>query len=67
VCSRRPFASFKLALAPDERCHLPRKIVRRRFERTQGGEILSQLRMHELVDVLGRRQIAQPHAAEIAQ
>ena len=57
----------KLALAPDERGNLLRQIVRRRFERTQRREILAEAGVYELVDMLARRQVAQPHAAKIAQ
>ena len=55
------------ALAPDERRELLRQVVRRRFERAQRREILPQVGMQDLVDVLGRRQVLEPDAAEIAK
>ena len=57
----------ELALAPDERRDLLRKIVRRRLERAQRRKILLDFRMHELIDMLGRGKVAQPDAAQIAQ
>ncbi len=57
----------KLPLASDERRELFGQVVGRRFERAQCGEILPELRMDELADLLGRRQVLQPHAAELAQ
>ncbi len=61
-------ADFGLAaFAANERRHLLRQVVGRRFERAQCGEFLAKLGMHRLVDVLRTREVAQPHAAEVAQ
>src|SRR5215471_16552953 len=57
----------KFLLASDERGHLLREIVRCRFERPQRGKMLLQSRMHDLVEALGAREIAQPHGAQVAQ
>ena len=55
------------ALAADERRGLLRQVVRRRLERAQRRKLLPEVRMQDLVDVLGRGQVLQPDAAEIAQ
>ena len=55
----------ELALASDERRKLLRQVVGRCFERAQRRKFLSQLRMHKLVDMLGRRQVLEPHEAQI--
>ncbi len=44
-----------------------REIVRRLFQRAQGREVGAQLRVQELEEALGPREIAQPHAAQVAQ
>ena len=57
----------RLPPAADKRRDLLRKVVRRRFERAQRGEVLLQFRMDELIDMLGNREVFQSHATEIAQ
>ena len=57
----------ELALAADERGHLLRQVVGRRLQRAQRREFLPQLRMQDLIDALGAREVAQPHGAQIAQ
>ena len=57
----------ELALAADERRDLVRQVVRRRLHRAQRGKLGTQLRPDDLIHALGMREIAQPHAAEIAQ
>ncbi len=56
-----------LALAANERRDLLRQVIRNRLQRSQCREIRTQLRMLDLIDVLGARQIAQANATEIAQ
>ena len=51
----------QLALAPHERRQLQRQVVRRRLQRAQRGKRLAQLRVHELIDALRARQVAQAH------
>jgi hypothetical protein len=54
-------------VATDERRDLLREVVGRPFERAQRGKVGPELRMHELIDPLGHRQILEPHGAEVAQ
>ncbi len=57
----------KLALAPDEGCDLLREIVRCRPRASGAREIAAELRMNQLVDMLRRGQISQPHTAQVSQ
>ncbi len=57
----------ELGFAPDERRSLLRQVVGRRLERAQRGKVLPELRVQELIDVLARREVAQPHRAQVAQ
>ena len=65
--AEQPLELGQIAFAPDEGIHLSRKIVGQHFQRTQRRKILAQTGRDELVDVLGRDEIAQPTLAEIAQ
>ena len=50
------FLDFRqFAFAPNERSQLLRQVVRCRFERAQCREVSPELRMQQLVDVLGTR------------
>ena len=57
----------ELALAADERRDLLRKIVGRRFERTQRGERVAQLRVDELVERFRGAEVAQADRTQVAQ
>ena len=57
----------QFTFAADKRRQLEWQVVRRCFQRGQRREILAELRVHELVDVLGARQIAETQRAQIAQ
>ena len=51
-----------LPFPADERCDLLRQVVRRGLQRAQRRKVSPQLWMHDLVDALGAREIAQAHA-----
>ena len=67
VFSEQGLRLGELALAADERGDLLRQVVGCRLERAQRRKILPELRMQELVDTLGRRQVPQPDRAKITQ
>ena len=56
-----------LVLAPDERRELRRQVAGVRLQRPERRELDGQLRMHDLEDVLGSRQVAEAVLPEIEQ
>ena len=56
-----------VAVAPNERGDFLRQVARDGRERAQHGKFAPQLGMHELVQVLRRGDVAQPHGPEVVQ
>ena len=61
-----PQTRTDVVLAPDERRRLLREVVGRRLERAQRREVEPELRVDDLIDVFGRREVLQAHAAQVA-
>ncbi len=64
--AQRPPDFGELAFATDKRRDLLRKIVWRTLKRTQCGVIPAKLRMHDLVNALGVREIAKANGAQVS-
>jgi hypothetical protein len=65
---RQPLlGSLDLAITPDERGELARKVVRKGVERPNRWEVGLQPRGHDLVQALGGRDAAQPVVTEVAE
>jgi len=59
---------FRQRLLPsDEARYLLRQVVGRGLQRTQRWKFLSEISVHDLVDMLGGRHILEAHPTEIAQ